>query len=495
VAKKWLFIMLKQFLNLKLSQKLSPQQIQLMKLIQLPTQAFEQRLLEEMNENPALEAGKEDDDYEADEFANEDYDDYDDAESERIEADDINIDEYLSDDDTPDYKTQVNNYSEDEERETPFASPISFHQDLINQLNTFILNEQEREIAEFLVGSIDDMGYIRRSIPDIVDDMAFTQGIYTDEAMVEKMMTVIHELEPSGVGARDLQECLLLQLKHKTPSEYVDLAIDIIENQFDAFTKKHYDKLLQKYSVSNEQLKKAINEIERLNPKPGGSFTGNNKVTENIVPDFAIRIVDGELELTLNGRNAPSLHVSKDYQEMLQTYKDSRDKSTSQKDAVQFIKQKLDSAKWFIDAIRQRQETLFVTMNAIMHYQQEYFLDGDETKLKPMILKDIADMVGLDISTISRVANSKYVETPYGTKLIKEFFSEAMKNDQGEDVSTLEIKKILKNTIEEEDKRKPLPDDQLAEILKEKGYPIARRTIAKYREQLDIPVARMRKKI
>ncbi|OIV43427.1 RNA polymerase factor sigma-54 [Flavobacterium johnsoniae] len=486
--------MLKQFLNLKLSQKLSPQQIQLMKLIQLPTQAFEQRLLEEMNENPALEAGKEDE-YEADEFANEDYDDYDDAESDRIEADDINIDEYLSDDDTPDYKTQVNNYSEDEERETPFASPISFHQDLINQLNTFILNDEEREIAEFLVGSIDDMGYIRRSVPDIVDDMAFTQGIYTDEAMVEKMMTVIHELEPSGVGARDLQECLLLQLKHKTPTEYVDLAIDIIENQFDAFTKKHYDKLLQKYSVSNEQLKKAIHEIERLNPKPGGSFTGNNKVTENVVPDFAIRIVDGELELTLNGRNAPSLHVSKDYQEMMQTYKDSRDKSAAQKDAVQFIKQKLDSAKWFIDAIRQRQETLFVTMNAIMHYQEEYFLDGDETKLKPMILKDIADMVGLDISTISRVANSKYVETPYGTKLIKEFFSEAMKNDQGEDVSTLEIKKILQNTIEEEDKKKPLPDDQLAEILKEKGYPIARRTIAKYREQLDIPVARMRKKI
>lgn len=486
--------MLKQFLNLKLSQKLSPQQIQLMKLIQLPTQAFEQRLLEEMNENPALEAGKEDE-YEADEFSNEEYDDYDDAEGDRIEADDINIDEYLSDDDTPDYKTQVNNYSEDEERETPFASPISFHQDLINQLNTFILNDEEREIAEFLVGSIDDMGYIRRSVSDIVDDMAFTQGIYTDEAMVEKMLHVIHELEPSGVGARDLQECLLLQLKHKTPTEYVDLAIDIIENQFDAFTKKHYDKLLQKYNVSNEQLKKAIHEIERLNPKPGGSYTGNNKVTENVVPDFAIRITDGELELTLNGRNAPSLHVSKDYQEMMQTYKDSRDKSTAQKDAVQFIKQKLDSAKWFIDAIRQRQETLFVTMNAIMHYQEEFFLDGDETKLKPMILKDIADMVGLDISTISRVANSKYVETPYGTKLIKEFFSEAMKNDQGEDVSTLEIKKILKNTIEDEDKKKPLPDDQLAEILKEKGYPIARRTIAKYREQLDIPVARMRKKI
>ena len=487
--------MQKQFLHLTLSLKLSPQQIQLMKLIQLPTQAFEQRLLEEMNENPALETGKEEE-FEKDEFENEDYDDYDDAESERIEAEDINIDDYLSNDDTPDYKTQANNYSDDDdEREAPFAAPISFHQDLINQLNTFILNDSEREIAEFLVGSIDDMGYIRRTILDIVDDLAFTQGIYTDEKMVEKMLFVIHELEPSGVGARDLQECLLLQLKHKTPTESVALALDIIEHQFDAFTKKHYDKLLQKYSVSNELLKKAIHEIEKLNPKPGGSFTGNNKVTENIVPDFAIRIVDGDLELTLNGRNAPSLHVSKEYQEMLQTYKDSRDKSNSQKDAVQFIKQKLDSAKWFIDAIRQRQETLYVTMNAIMLFQEEFFLEGDETKMKPMILKDIADRVGLDISTISRVANSKYVETPYGTKLIKEFFSEAMKNEQGEDVSTLEIKKILQNVIEEEDKHKPLPDDQLAEILKEKGYPIARRTIAKYREQLEIPVARMRKKM
>ena len=487
--------MLKQFLNLKLSQKLSPQQIQLMKLIQLPTQAFEQRLKEEMNENPALEGGNEDE-YEKDEFESEEYDDYDEFEGDRIEAEDINIDEYLSNDETPEYKTQINNYSDDDDdRESPLAAPVSFHQDLINQLNTFILNDEEREIAEFLVGSIDDMGYIRRSVPDMVDDMAFTQGIYTDEKTVEKILHIVHELEPSGVGARDLQECLLLQLKHKTPTESVDLATDIIENQFEAFTKKHYDKLLQKYGVSNEQLKKAIHEVEKLNPKPGGSFTGNNKITENVVPDFAIRIVDDELELTLNGRNAPSLHVSKDYQEMMQTYKDSRDKSNAQKDAVQFIKQKLDSAKWFIDAIKQRQETLFVTMNAIMHYQQEFFLEGDETKLKPMILKDIADMVGLDISTVSRVANSKYVETPYGTKLIKEFFSEAMKNDQGEDVSTLEIKKILQNVIEEEDKQKPLPDDQLADILKEKGYPIARRTIAKYREQLDIPVARMRKKM
>ena len=492
----WQKNMLKQFLNLKLSQKLSPQQIQLMKLIQLPTQAFEQRLLEEMNENPALEAGKEEEEYVKDEFETEDYDDYDDAESERIDAEEINIDDYLSNDETPDYKTQTNNYSDDDEdHDAPFAAPISFHQDLINQLNTFILTEADREIAEFLVGSIDDMGYIRRSISDIVDDLAFTQAVYTDEKTVERLLHVIHELEPSGVGARDLQECLLLQLKHKTPTEYIELATDIIENQFDAFTKKHYDKLLQKYNVSNDQLKKAIHEIEKLNPKPGGSFTGNNKITENVVPDFAIRIVEGKLELSLNGRNAPSLHVSRDYQEMLQTYKVSKDKSNQQKEAVQFIKQKLDSAKWFIDAIRQRQETLFVTMNAIMHYQEEFFLEGDETKLKPMILKDIADLVGLDISTISRVANSKYVETPYGTKLIKEFFSEAMKNDQGEDVSTLEIKKILQNVIEEEDKHKPLPDDQLAEILKEKGYPIARRTIAKYREQLDIPVARMRKKM
>ena len=488
--------MLKQFLNLKISQKLSPQQIQLMKLIQLPTQAFEQRLLEEMNENPALESGKEEDDYEKDEYDTEEFDDYEDSEVDRIDAEDINIDEYLSSDDTPDYKTQANNYSDDDEtKETPFAAAISFHQDLINQLNTFILNDEERDIAEFLVGSIDDTGYIRRSIPDLVDDMAFTQGLYTTEKQVESILHIIHELEPTGVGARDLQECLLLQLKHKTPTESVDLATAIIEQQFDAFVRKHYDKLTQKLNISNEQLRNAIHEIERLNPKPGGSFSGNTKITENIVPDFAIRIVDGELELTLNGRNAPSLHVSKDYQEMMQTYKESKDKSSSQKDAVQFIKQKLDSAKWFIDAIKQRQDTLFVTMNAIMHYQKDYLLDGDETRLKPMILKDIADMIGLDISTVSRVANSKYVETPYGTKLIKEFFSEAMKNDQGEDVSTLEIKKILQNTIEDEDKKNPLPDDLLAEILKEKGYPIARRTIAKYREQLEIPVARMRKKL
>ncbi len=490
--------MLKHSLQFKLSQKLSPQQIQLMKLIQLPTQAFEQRLQEELVENPALEESAKEDDYEMDEYdtnANEN-DDYDDYDNDQIDTQDINIDEYLTNDETPDYKYQTNNYSDDDEdKSLPFAAAVSFHQDLINQLNTFILSENDREVAEFIVGSIDDSGYIRRTIMDMVDDMAFTQGIYTDEKTVERILHIVQELEPSGVGARDLQECLLLQLKHKTPSESIDLAIKIIQDQFDAFSKKHYDKLLQKFEVSQEQLRKAIDEIEKLNPKPGGSYDGNQKMVEHVVPDFTIRIIDGELELSLNGRNAPELHVSKDYQEMLKTYKDTSEKSNSQKDAVQFIKQKLDAAKWFIDAIKQRSETLYVTMSAIMDYQKEYFLDGDETKLRPMILKDIADMIGLDISTVSRVANSKYVDTPYGTKLIKDYFSEAMKNDQGEDVSTIEIKNILQQVIENEDKKKPLPDDKLAEILLEKGYPIARRTIAKYRELLDIPVARLRKKI
>lgn len=484
--------MLKHSLQFKLSQKLSPQQIQLMKLIQLPTQAFEQRLQEELVENPALESGKE----ETEELDNYDNDDYDNDDNERIDTEDINIDEYLSNDETPDYKYQSNNYSDDdEEKSMPHAAIVSFHQDLLNQLNTFILDDEERVIAEFLVGSIDDMGYIRRTVQDIVDDLAFTQGLYSDNETVERILQIVQELEPAGVGARDLQECLLLQLKHKTPSEAVELAVDIIENQFDAFTKKHYEKLIQKYDISKEQLRKGIEEIEKLNPKPGGAFDGNLKPIEHVIPDFTIRIIEDELELLLNGRNAPELHISKDYQEMLKSYKDTSEKSNSQKDAVQFIKQKLDAAKWFIDAIKQRQETLFVTMNAILHYQMEYFLEGDEAKLKPMILKDIADLVGLDISTVSRVANSKYVDTPYGTKLIKEFFSESMKNDQGEDVSTIEIKNILQKIIKTEDKRKPFPDDKLAEELKEKGYPIARRTIAKYREQLDIPVARLRKKI
>jgi RNA polymerase sigma-54 factor len=486
--------MLKQYLQFKLSQKLSPQQIQLMKLIQLPTQAFEQRLKQELEENPALEGGKEENDSEYDSDLDNTVDDYNDNET--IEADDINVDDYLSDDEVPDYRTQVNNYSSDDDEKTiPYAAGTSFTQHLVNQLNTYRLSEEEREIAEFLVGSVDESGYIRRSLSDIMDDLAFTQNVYTTEDKIQYVLRIVHQLDPAGVGARNLQECLSIQLHRREKSPDVELAIDIIDNAFDQFTKKHYKKLLQKFDISEMQLKDAISEIEHLNPKPGGSYSGNNRIVEHVVPDFAIKIVDGELELTLNGRNAPELHVSREYNNMLKGYKESKDKSKSQKDAVIFIKQKLDAAKWFIEAIKQRQQTLFVTMSAIMHYQKEYFLTGDERNLKPMILKDVADEISMDVSTVSRVANSKYVDTPYGTKLIKEFFSESMKNDQGEDVSTREIKKILETVIEEENKRKPLTDENLAKILKEKGYPIARRTVAKYREQLDIPVARLRKKI
>ena len=485
--------MLKQQLQFKLSQKLSPQQIQLMKLIQLPTQAFEQRLKQELEENPALESGKEVDNEFGSDFENSD-DDYNDNES--IGAEDINVDEYLSDDEIPDYRTQVNNYSSDDEEKTiPYAAGVSFTQHLVNQLNTYRLTEEERDIAEFLVGSVDESGYIRRSLSDIMDDLAFTQNVYTNEEKIEHVLHIVHQLDPAGVGARNLQECLSIQLHRKEKNVNTELAIKIIDLAFEQFTKKHYKKLIQKFDITEEQLKDAIHEIEHLNPKPGGSYSGNNRIVEHVVPDFAIKIEDGELELTLNGRNAPELHVSREYNNMLKGYKESKDKSKSQKDAVLFIKQKLDAAKWFIEAIKQRQQTLFITMSAIMHYQKDYFLTGDERQLKPMILKDIADEIQMDVSTVSRVANSKYVDTPYGTKLIKEFFSESMKNDQGEDVSTREIKKILETVIEEENKRKPLTDDALATILKDKGYPIARRTVAKYREQLDIPVARLRKKI
>ena len=487
--------MLKQTLQFKLQQKLSPQQIQLMKLIQLPTQAFEERVKQEVEENVALEAGKEEqDNYDKDDLydSNEDQD-YDSQDNQE----ELDIDDYLFDDDLPDYSTRSNNYSDDDEdKSMPIAAGKSFHQSLKSQLNTFSLTDHEFLIAEFLVGSIDDSGYIRRTIDEIVDDLAFTQNIMATPEDVQKIIKkVIHQLEPSGVGARDLKETLLIQLQRKTPNPDRELAIDILINSFDAFVKKHYKKLISKYDITEIQLKDAIHEIEKLNPKPGGSYSGNNKVAEQIIPDFTIRILDGELELTLNARNAPELYVSNTYQQMLKGYKESKEKSKSQKEAVQFIKQKLDSAKWFIDAVRQRQQTLFVTMYNIMMHQKEYFMTGDIMNLKPMILKDIADEVGMDVSTISRVANSKYVNTPYGTKLIKEFFSESMTNADGEEVSTREIKKILEDVIGQENKRKPLTDEQLSKILKEKGYPIARRTVAKYREQLDIPVARLRKEI
>jgi RNA polymerase sigma-54 factor len=484
--------MLKQHLHFKLSQKLSPQQIQLMKLVQLPTQAFEERIKQELEENLALERGKENATEEFEEgYSNEEFDD-----NTQINTEDINVDDYLSDDEIPDYRLHANNYSSDQDdKSIPYASGSSFTQQLTDQLNTYRLEEQEYLIAKFLIGSIDDSGYMRRPLLDLTDDLAFTQNIYTDVETIEKVLKVVQQLDPAGVGARDLQECLLIQLQRKAQTPQTELASLIVEKTFEKFTKKHYSKLQKKFNITENQLKDAIQEIERLNPKPGSSFSNNLRSVEHVVPDFTIKIIDGELSLTLNARNAPELHISKSYSEMLLGYKASKEKSKAQKEAVQFIKQKLDAAKWFIDAIRQRQQTLYVTMSAIMQYQKAYFLSGDEEQLRPMILKDIADEIEMDISTVSRVANSKYVNTPYGTKLIKEFFSESMTNDQGEEVSTREIKSILKTVIVEEDKKKPLTDEKLAKILKEKGYPIARRTVAKYREQLEFPVARLRKEI
>ncbi|MGB2088000.1 MAG: RNA polymerase factor sigma-54 [Psychroflexus salarius] len=481
--------MLKQQLNLKLSQKLSPQQIQLMKLIQLPTVAFEQRLRNELEENPALESGK--DEYEDDEFKNEEYEN----DSEVIETE-FDVDDYLSDDEVPSYKLKANNYSKDsEDNQIPYASGISFTQYLKNQLHTINLSDDDLLIAEFLIGSVDSSGYLRRELIDVVDDLAFTQNIFTTEDHVLRILKIVQTLDPAGVCSRDLQECLSLQLERRKPSKEVNLAKQLINEAFNMFSKKHYQKLISKFSVSEEELKSAIEVIEHLNPKPGASYSSNTRIVEHVIPDFTIRIKNGELELTLNGRNAPEMHVSHEYANMLKAYKESKNKTKSQKEAVLFIKQKLDSAKWFIDAIKQRQHTLFSTMSAIMNYQRDYFLSGDETDIKPMILKDIAEKIDMDISTVSRVANSKYVDTPYGTFLIKEFFSESMKNDQGEDVSTREIKNILESVVNKENKKKPYTDAKLTELLKEKGYPIARRTVAKYREQLDIPVARLRKEI
>jgi len=487
--------MLKQYLQYKLSQKLSPQQIQLMKLIQLPTQAFEQRLRQELEDNPALEPGKEivedtediyEDNYEED-FK---------EDNEHIDAEDINIDEYLSDDEIPDYRTQTNNYSEDQDDKViPYAAATTFYQHLLAQLQQQFIAEEDWAIAAFLIGSIDETGYIRRPIPDLVDDLAFTENLYTDESQVKKVLRSVQQLDPAGVGATNLQECLLLQLERKTPTKAIQLAQDILKRSFEAFSKKHYDKLILKHNLSENDLKEALLAIEKLNPKPGSAFSDGAKIISHIVPDFSLKIVDGELELLLNGRNAPELHISRSYNNMLAGYKETKQKTSAQKETVSFIKQKLDAAKWFIEAIKQRQQTLYLTMGAIIDFQEAYFLSGDERKLKPMILKDIADLIDMDISTVSRVANSKYIDTPYGTKLVKSYFSEGMKNEKGEDVSTREIKKIVEQLIKKEDKRKPLTDDKLALILKEKGYPIARRTVAKYREQLELPVARLRKEI
>ena len=480
--------MLKQQLQIKLSQKLSPQQIQLMKLIQLSTQELEQKVEAELGENPALESGLE---LPEPATAEDDYD-----ERTTIEADEIDVDQYLSDDEIPSYRLYSNNYSnEDEQRIVPVSGGVSFHQHLLQQAGNLILNDHEMQVAEFLIGSIDDSGYLRRTNEELMDDLAFTQNLFVEPQELKKIIKAVQALDPPGVGARSLQECLLLQLKKKKNDRpEIDHAIAILEQEFDHFSHKHYAKLQDRLGINEEQLKTAITLISKLNPKPGGALSSTIQNT-HVVPDFILTVEEGEITVELNRRNAPQLKISNQYKEMLSGYQVSTVKSKSQQEAVQFIKHKLDAAQWFIDAIHQRHHTLNITINAIIEHQKEYFLTGDERHLKPMILKDIADKVSMDISTISRVANSKYIETPYGVKLLKSFFSEGMKNEEGNDVSTIEIKKILEQLIEGENKKKPLTDDTLSKLLKEKGYPVARRTVAKYREQLDFPVARLRKEL
>ncbi len=482
---------LKQSLSQKLDQRLSPQQIQLMKLLEVPTMELDQRIKQEIEENPVLEEGKEE---EEDDFSSdEEFDDYEDNSDERTNFD---INDYL-DDDEPSYKTSVNNKGkDDEERAIPLSSGNSFQERLMGQLNLHNLTENQMSLAAYLIGNLDDSGYLDRALEAIVDDLAFSQNIITTEDQLEEVLMVIQELDPAGIGARDLKECLLIQLRRKQNGDITRYtAMKVLEDYFEEFTKKHYDKIIDKLEIEEDDLRAAINEIIRLNPKPGGSLKETSKSMIQIIPDFEITESDGDLELTLNGRNAPELKISRGYEKMLRNYSEGATLNKSDKEAMVFVKQKLDSAKWFIDAIKQRQNTLFFTMSAIMNYQRQYFLTGDETKLRPMILKNIAEIVSLDISTISRVANSKYVQTPYGVFSLKYFFSESLSTDSGEDVSTREVKKILSEAIEAEQKRKPLTDEKLAALLKEKGYNIARRTIAKYREQLNIPVARLRKEL
>ena len=480
--------MLKQQLQLKLSQKLSPQQIQLMKLIQLPTLAFEERLKQEIEENPALEQGKES--VETDEL----YEDQDDAWDEQ-ENETLDLEDYLSDDDIPDYKTTDSNYPEEsKDHQIPYAAGTSFHQHLISQLGTFEVSESTYLIAEYLIGSLDESGYLRRPEEDLIDDMAFHMNLMVAPEELIDSLHIVQQLDPAGVGARNIAECLKLQLERQSASEARDLAMAIIRDSFDLFSKKHFEKLQTKHKSSEELLKEALTKIEKLNPKPGASFANQSKTNTYIIPDFTIRIEEDQIDVLLNARNAPELHVSKAYQELIRTYQEGKP-SKEQKETVQFVKQKLDSAKWFIDAIKQRQNTLLITMNAIVQHQRSYFLSGDERDIQPMILKDIAEAIGMDVSTVSRVANSKYADTPYGTKLLKTFFSDAMTNEDGETVSTRQIKSLVRDLIEAEDKKAPLTDDQIGKVLKEKGFKVARRTVAKYREQLDLPVARLRRSL
>ncbi|RLD90237.1 MAG: RNA polymerase sigma-54 factor [Bacteroidetes bacterium] len=500
--------MLNQKLQQKLLQKLSPQQILLMKLLQIPTVGLEQRIKQEIEDNPALEMEEPDNADsldKADEVKNDEIEDEFSDNTEEVEdyakEDDYDLEDYMNttdDDDIPDYRLKANNYSKDDEpHEIPFASGISFHDYLISQLGLRNLDKKKHNIGLYIIGNLDYSGYLQRSTDAIVDDLAFTQNLSTTSEEVEEVLKIIQDFDPLGVGARNLKECLLIQLKKKmedSPSAEVELAIRIMSRYFNEFTKKHYDKIIKRAEITENDLKKAIDEILKLNPKPGNSLSETTKTNHYIIPDFTVTNNNGELELTLNSWNMPDLHISRTYGEMLSDLSKGK-KSKKQKEAFSFIKRKVDSARWFIEAIRQRQNTLLNTMEAIVDYQKEYFLTGDETKLRPMILKDIAEKIDMDISTVSRVANSKYVQTDFGTFLLKNFFSESMIKENGEEVSTREIKKILSNIIEAEDKKKPLTDDRLAQMLKEKGYNVARRTIAKYREQLSIPVARLRKEL
>jgi len=488
--------MLKQKLEQKLLQKLSPQQIQMIKLLEVPAIQMEQRIKKEIEENPALEEGTEEDDQEimAAEPEEEEFDEKD------RDQEEFTLDDYIEDEeDIPEYRLQAKNYSRDEEKrsEIPFSVGSTFHENLISQLGLRELTEKQKIIGEFIIGNIDEDGYLRRDLENIVDDLAFLQNVTATIKEVEEVLEIIQDLDPPGVGARDLQESLILQIKKKEESDAsVKLAAIILEEYFEEFSKRHYDRIVAKLGVSEEELKKAVEEIMKLNPKPGSLFSDTSAgSSQQIVPDFILEITDNGFELHLNSRNLPELRLNKAYTEMLKNYSRESAKKKEMKEAILFVKQKIDSARWFIDAIKQRQNTLLLTMNAILKYQEEYFKDGDETKLKPMILKDVAEMTGLDISTVSRVASSKYIQTHFGIFPLKYFFSEGLQTDSGEEVSTREIKKILKECIDNEDKKRPLTDEKLTEILQQKGYQIARRTVAKYREQLNIPVARLRKEI
>lgn len=493
---------LSQTLQQKLLQKLSPQQIQLMKLLQVPTANLEERIKEELEENPALELDDEkhedNGDELKDEFTETGDTEYEEKSGSEDEYDNIDVSEYVhdGDDDVADYKLRDDNYPDEEQKQIPFKTEASFYETLLNQLGLLKLSEKEQRIAEQVVGSIDEDGYLRRETSAIVDDLAFRQNISATEEEVETIIQRIQRFDPPGVAARDLQECLLLQLqRQKDEGRDVDTAIMAIRRYFDEFTKKHYEKIQRGLNIDEDQLKEVMQQIIRLNPKPGGNVGGINKAESYVVPDFFIMNNNGKLELTLNSRNAPELRISEGYRDMMKEYDRGAKKDKRQKEAVLFIKQKIDAAKWFIDAIKQRQHTLLSTMTAIMNHQHDFFLTGDETTLRPMILKDIAEKTGLDISTVSRVANSKFVQTEFGTYRLKFFFSESLSTDSGEEVSTREVKKILSDLIEGENKKRPLSDERLTELLQEKGYNIARRTVAKYREQLNIPVARLRKEL